>query len=1629
MPENKAWVIDIETGGFERAYQPDTFGKNYLKDFFAASKGDFKSSPYYLSTIDRKTGKPFQLLEFFASDRDGDYLFPDDQWHGFYSTSAVNLKPQPGFQISDFARQHGIEKRARTNGLLNNGLTGPGSPVTEEEFANDFFSALDTRVRGGEKVSLEAWNGIYDLSFLESLTHRYDSLSQYQGWFADQAEAGMFEFRASEDELFKLAWKYGEQNPEFAKQNFIKKPTGEIAKTWEELRQTPFWSVENVTNSLGGWGQFITDSSQNAHNAMADVAVEQRATDAFRRANQLVDDGYSVEDAIQSVNILDQSKRQTPGSFFDDLFSTGWKSQINRETSAGEAALRDFTKIEETIGGSLKGPGIVIGLAASAAIAAGLAFGKRSDRQTQIEGLQHTGVMGRRRRDATDFGSGWQGLNTESQPKQHYLGLGLIGAGYASHRWALSNKAGYAEGLYSTIKKAEERFPGKIIKTLGFGQVASQYIPDNLTLKRHQVFKYWGNDLHGNPLPSYSELGAHLQRLVGDKTDLSKLDWSDPNQVLRFKRDAGSKSAFLRMHIGDEATSHLVSFAEKGTFTQSSQRYKRPQSELFHKYSEAVPWENTAGEKTFFQPYLGWTEGQAARSMGENASRGSFAMLERLNRVLEDVHLGIPHGTYSTSAGLVGRILAQRVLPIALGLTAAKFVDYKLHHAPSNFVWDLSAKAKIAHAELTDRTPGARSTTDWYSEHVPGPWYSPLALPLSGALLAGGIHSVKVAAGRKFANWAERATTFRRSAKIGGLIGAIAMIPFIPGMLGSRKTADEVRDVYSGDTPVAIHQGRWWEAGSTKWGGGRIVSYRPHAYVLHKTRAEDASVYRSEEEKWAHNPIVSPLTWLKDPNWLEKQHYEDRPYPVSSPALSNIPILGPMLAATIGKIIKPAKRMHEDEWNGNDYTLTTKQLEPKGPNALAPAEPETEFGLSHVAKRTEDIAAEMIGLPGFIGKSLVNKLKPENDKPDVFFEGSRNMTDPARRFYEMELGALYGPTAEGQMFGYSEPIRRFLQHDREGYRVNELKNKMPSWLPGSEYMTDFKKGDPYTKVQMGFARLPGAGYEAVHPELKGLDPEKYPDIDKLRILGDVAPWSANFVNVSKRVAREAENDTELKIEYEKILERTEEMRRSTVQFSRRHSGETEEVKGTVETADERGVRLKEYPGRVFHLSSLDMNAAALSSRALGKTNQEIARSVEEKQQQRSQFLASNLKKGTSVRAILSKGGIDTTDPSAIIFAGDQNINRELLDKGFAKLDLDKGGAETQYLDGAFGRLFRKYTEAVSFTGDQAWYNPLRYTPRLGHAKFWQQRDAITQYEQDEVYGSRIRRWQRPIHDFIMPWFHQASNRLTGEVIVTSTTQERRGLDTLTDQLRYIRGIYGMGQDPSHRGAYSLQVGRTSIGGNLEGNPKQVRETLSTRDRKYFDEFLRETDPDNRAHILNSSSGELAAALTAQWAKQVKTIDEAEGTSREAGLSDEDHERALKIAQFFKRKGLRLPDPDSEVVSPDLDYEDVKAKIVQFEGLDYHDFNIYQDRMAMLWRKPYLDGAVRELTSGDDRSLDDMTTSIEQAIALSKSKNPNAKVRATRHASQRDTSNIKVTVNVQPDDELRQEVRRNPDDYS
>jgi hypothetical protein len=157
-------------------------------------------------------------------------------------------------------------------------------------------------------------------------------------------------------------------------------------------------------------------------------------------------------------------------------------------------------------------------------------------------------------------------------------------------------------------------------------------------------------------------------------------------------------------------------------------------------------------------------------------------------------------------------------------------------------------------------------------------------------------------------------------------------------------------------------------------------------------------------------------------------------------------------------------------------------------------------------------------------------------------------------------------------------------------------------MPGKDYLIDFRKGDPYIKVDEGFARLPGAGYEALHPELEGINPEDYPDIAKMRILADVAPYSREYQKYASIVQHQTRNNPELRSEYERITEQVRKTKDSTLQVAQRHfNAPVDRIEGTVKSASSRGIELAEYPGRVFHFSSVGSSMADLTAEILGES--------------------------------------------------------------------------------------------------------------------------------------------------------------------------------------------------------------------------------------------------------------------------------------------------------------------------------------------------------------------------------------------------------------------------------------------
>lgn len=125
--------------------------------------------------------------------------------------------------------------------------------------------------------------------------------------------------------------------------------------------------------------------------------------------------------------------------------------------------------------------------------------------------------------------------------------------------------------------------------------------------------------------------------------------------------------------------------------------------------------------------------------------------------------------------------------------------------------------------------------------------------------------------------------------------------------------------------------------------------------------------------------------------------------------------------------------------------------------------------LWNIGEGFNDIA-NIYGLKGFLIQSMftgefnVGKTKVENSS----YAYSAN-----RSFWDQNLGGLGGEL--------SEISRRFIhKKDKDTTYLNPIRNTMPSWMPGSNYFTDYLHGDPYSKIMNGEERLPGEAYERLN---------------------------------------------------------------------------------------------------------------------------------------------------------------------------------------------------------------------------------------------------------------------------------------------------------------------------------------------------------------------------------------------------------------------------------------------------------------------------------------------------------------------------------------------------------------------
>jgi 4-hydroxy-3-methylbut-2-enyl diphosphate reductase IspH len=478
-----------------------------------------------------------------------------------------------------------------------------------------------------------------------------------------------------------------------------------------------------------------------------------------------------------------------------------------------------------------------------------------------------------------------------------------------------------------------------------------------------------------------------------------------------------------------------------------------------------------------------------------------YAFMERLNQGLGAAGLGLSRQHTGSAWDVYKNLLTKRIFPVMAGVSLYNYTNYEAEN-------------------LTGTSP----------EEVFADAY--------------------VNANLNFASLRDMLGLTEKAKRMETLMPGFDQITGIPGggILDWTDTAEELEDYYkTGEDP--IRKGRWWPIGNTPLSGMKVEYYRPNWYRRLKSDWEYSdSLYGSKDEYWAHHwmptpryPLAPISHFITDNRWLEEKHYQDRPYPVSEgiAEIKGIPIFGPVLNETIGEILKPQMKMHEEYWQG-DKLLTDEERGVAPQPSYNPADQEYEYGKiieagtedsvrtgfayttssgkpqpmyapgrAHITEMNKALKAKSLGKTIGTAKSMYMRSEtPEviKEQPPINEIGAETMIDIT------ELGGIYGfsfasvlPTDpewrdeiatstdinnwsdtfwEASLGGVggdiSEIYRRFIPRDKNKLKeINPIRNTMPNWIPGSDYFMDLQHGDPY-KMPYGEIRMPGEAYERIN---------------------------------------------------------------------------------------------------------------------------------------------------------------------------------------------------------------------------------------------------------------------------------------------------------------------------------------------------------------------------------------------------------------------------------------------------------------------------------------------------------------------------------------------------------------------
>lgn len=804
------------------------------------------------------------------------------------------------------------------------------------------------------------------------------------------------------------------------------------------------------------------------------------------------------------------------------------------------------------------------------------------------------------------------------------------------------------------------------------------------------------------------------------------------------------------------------------------------------------------------------------------------------------------------------------------------------------------------------------------------------------------------------------------------LAGGLALLTGLTtGMVAASdltKSADELKQIYAGTKKVPIKKNRWWVLGLDPFSGGEIERFDTHWVHKMKSWSKEKSIYGSVRESWRGSWLPTPenaflLKNLFDPYYVERENYAERPYPRSGTYFSEVPLFGPFLGATVGQVFKPSRKMHPSYWRGDTTTdprtpeitqseiATTAMMGEAMPRLSTPPS-QKRYSLEVMTQQQLHNAFEFSGLPGFMYSTMYkwgtgNDLI-DNQAPTVADSGE--ITSAARSYYDKNLGGLLGLT---------ELVRRFFVR-KIGKDFNPVPNQMPSWLPGNradqqgdrDYYLDFHRGDAYAKLSMGEAKLPGAGYEAIHGLHSGV-PGVYDPVDRFLILADVAPTSDAYRHYKVLVegwGKAGLIRQKWKVRLGNAMKEAQAMMASQpfeynpweYRFPQQDITIEEVLTPTKFRAN----------GQLFELAGVQ---SADQASALWADDKDTLKRKKKGMQLMGRQLQSMI--GQSVKATIGPSGTVTT-PVIVPGLNDMAESFGLHNTTMEPIHMQaRAGGEPSFTMKAWQEL--RHAELPG---------PFNTVAR----KLFTRPTPMQKYKEEVIRGYHYSDWEDPFGTWIKPWALQLGD-MVGIDYIPGNVRKNRRVDEYFDALQYTkaRRMQKLSQQAgmSELSAYwKGQAGGTMMGFPAVQTYPAAMSATPKAERPFFHAFSQAITPEQRGEVVRMTPTGTRDIWLSAWSRS---------GGRGSGLSPQAL-RALELKQqagFPARdraaadyfSGKNLPDENWLGWHPSVPMSGFKVRTARNEGLDIHDFDLWESEERMILdRMPYVE-PVRSPFSGSGSS--------------------------------------------------------------